>query len=222
MAPMANIIAYFDMDRTILRDSSGLLYMRYLWRRGQTNWRAMVLSSWYAALYKVGILNYPVVAAKLASSVSSSREEDTRELCQRFFDELAVDYIAPKAVQRLNEHRAQGHLVTVISASTPYVVGPLASHLGIEEYLCTRLEVVDGRFTGKIIEPGCYGPGKVHWARDYAQRHDADLAQAYFYTDSCSDVALLELVGHPVAVNPDPRLKGLAAKQRWPVEYFYD
>jgi putative phosphoserine phosphatase/1-acylglycerol-3-phosphate O-acyltransferase len=222
MAPMANIIAYFDMDHTILRDSSGLLYMHYLWRRGQTSWRAMALSSWYAALYKVGILNYPVVAAKLASSVSSSREEDTRALCQRFFDELAVDYIAPKAVQRLNEHRAQGHLVTVISASTPYVVGPLASHLGIEEYLCTQLEVVNGRFTGKIIEPGCYGPGKVHWARDYAQRHDADLAQAYFYTDSCSDVALLEVVGHAVAVNPDPRLKRLAAKQRWPVEYFYD
>lgn len=222
MAPMTNIIAYFDMDRTILRDSSGMLYMRYLWRRGQTNWRSMLLSSWYAALYKVGILNYPVVAAKLAASVCNSSEEDTRELCQRFFDEMMVEDIAAKAVQRMSEHRAQGHLVTVISASTPYVVGPLASHLGIEEYLCTRLEVVDGHFTGKIIEPGCYGPGKVHWAREYAQRHDSDLAQAYFYSDSCTDLALLELVGHPVAVNPDSRLKGLAARQHWPVEYFYD
>jgi len=219
---MPNIIAYFDMDRTILSDSSGLLYMRYLWRRGQTNRRTMVLSSWYALLYKVGILNYPAMAAKLAASVSSSREEETRELCRRFFDEVAVNYIAAKAVECMNEHRDQGHLVTVISASTPYIVGPLASHLGIEEYLCTRLEVVGGRFTGKIIEPGCYGPGKVHWARDYAQRHAADLAQAYFYTDSCSDLALLEVVGHPVAVNPDPRLKGLAARRRWPVEYFYD
>jgi putative phosphoserine phosphatase/1-acylglycerol-3-phosphate O-acyltransferase len=222
MASMANIIAYFDMDRTILSGSSGLLYMRYLWRRGQASWRSMLLSSWYAALYKVGILNYPVVAAKLASSVSSNREEDTRELCQRFFDEMLANYIAPKAVQRLNEHRTQGHLVTVISAATAYVVGPVASHLGIEEYLCTQLEVVDGRFTGSVIEPGCYGPGKVYWARYYAQRHDADLAQAYFYTDSCTDLDLLELVGHPVAVNPDARLRGLAATHRWPVEYFYD
>lgn len=222
MPDMSNIIAYFDMDRTILRGSSGLLYMRYLWRRGQTDWRSMLLSSWYAALYKVGLLNYPAVAAKLAASVSDSREEDARELCQRFFDEMAVDYIAPRAVQRMNEHRAQGHLVTVISASTPYVVGPLASHLGIEEYLCTQLEIRDGHFTGKIIEPGCYGPGKVHWAREYAQRHDAQLSQAYFYTDSCSDLALLQLVGHPVAVNPDQRLKGIAARRRWPVEYFYD
>lgn len=219
---MANIIAYFDMDRTILSGSSGLLYMRYLWSHGQTDWRSMLLSSWYAALYKVGILNYPIVAAKLAASVSSSREEDTRELCQRFFDGMLVDYIAARAVQRLNEHRAQGHLVTLISAATAYVVGPVASHLGIEEYLCTQLEVVDGRFTGKVIEPGCYGPSKVYWARHFAQRHDADLAQAYFYTDSCTDLDLLELVGHPVAVNPDARLRGLAATHRWPVEYFYD
>jgi putative phosphoserine phosphatase/1-acylglycerol-3-phosphate O-acyltransferase len=222
MAPMANIIAYFDMDHTVLRDSSGLLYIRYLWRRRQTGWRSVVLASWYAFLYSMGFFNFPVVMAKLASSVSGGREEVTRELCQRFFDEMLVNYIAAKAVQRMHEHRAQGHLVTLISASTSYVVGPLASHLGIEEYLYTRLEVVDGRFTGKIIEPGCYGPGKVYWAREYAQRHDADLAQAFFYTDSCSDLALLELVGHPVVVNPDPRLKSLAAQQHWPIERFYD
>jgi len=122
----------------------------------------------------------------------------------------------------MQEHRRQGHLVTLISAATPYVVGPLASHLGIEEYLCTRLEIVDGHFTGQIIEPGCYGPGKVHWAHEYAQRHDAGLAQAYFYTDSCSDRPLLELVGHPVVINPDPRLRTLAAQRSWPVESFYD
>jgi putative phosphoserine phosphatase/1-acylglycerol-3-phosphate O-acyltransferase len=219
---MTNIIAYFDMDRTVLRDSSGMLYMRYLWRRGETDWRSMLLSSWYAAQYKLGLLNFPLVLAKLAASVADSSEEATRELCQRFFDEMMVNYVAPRAVQRINEHRNQGHRVTLISASTPYVVGPLASHLGIEEYLCTRLEIVDGHFTGKIIEPGCYGPGKVHWAREYAQRHNADLTQAYFYTDSCSDRPLLELVGHPVAVNPDPRLKSLAAQRNWPVEYFYD
>jgi putative phosphoserine phosphatase/1-acylglycerol-3-phosphate O-acyltransferase len=222
MPRMTNIIAYFDMDRTVLRDSSGMLYMRYLWRRGETDWRSMLLSSWYAAQYKLGLLNFPLVLAKLAASVADSSEEATRELCQRFFDEMMVNYVAPRAVQRINEHRNQGHRVTLISASTPYVVGPLASHLGIEEYLCTRLEIVDGHFTGKIIEPGCYGPGKVHWAREYAQRHNADLTQAYFYTDSCSDRPLLELVGHPVAVNPDPRLKSLAAQRNWPVEYFYD
>jgi len=218
---MSNIVAYFDMDRTILSDSSGLLYMRYLWRQGDTNRRAMLRAYWYAALYKLGFFDYPAIAAKLASTVSENSEVETRAFCQRWFEEMAVDYIAEKAVQRMNEHRAQGHLVTIISASTPYVVGPVASYLGVEDYLCTRLEVVEGRFTGRIIHPPCYGSGKVYWAEEYAERHGADLTQAYFYTDSHSDRALLERVGHPVAVNPDPRLKALAAHRGWPVEYFY-
>ncbi|MBC7234045.1 MAG: HAD family hydrolase [Chloroflexi bacterium] len=218
---MTNIIAYFDMDRTLLSDSSGMLYMRYLWRRGEVNRRAMLRAYWYALLYKLGFFNYPAVAAKLASGLADNTEAETIAFCQRWFDEMAVHYVAQKAVQRMAEHRAQGHLVTIISASTPYVVGPLARHLGVEEYLCTRVEVVDGHFTGKIIPPPCYGPGKVYYAQEYAAKHGGDLSQAYFYTDSHSDLPLLELVGHPVAVNPDPRLKAVAQKRGWPVEYFY-
>jgi putative phosphoserine phosphatase/1-acylglycerol-3-phosphate O-acyltransferase len=218
---MHNTVAYFDMDRTILSDSSGILYMRYLWGRGDTNRWAMLRAYWYAALYKLGLFDYPAIAAKLASTVSENSEAETWAVCQRFVDELAVNYVAEKAAQRMGEHRAQGHLVTIISASTPYVVGPVAKHLSVTDYLCTQLEVVEGQFTGKIVQPPCYGEGKIYWAREYAQRHGADLSQAYFYTDSHSDRTLLEQVGHPVAVNPDPRLKALATRLGWPVEYFY-
>ena len=218
---MSRIVAYFDMDRTILSDSSGMLYMRYLRRRGDTNRRAMLRAYWYAALYKLGFFNYPAVAAKLASTIAENSEEETRSFCQRWFEEMAVNYIAEKAVQRMSEHRAQGHLVTILSASTPYVVGPVATYLGVEDYRCTRLEVVEGRFTGGIIRPPCYGADKVYWAKEFAERHEADLTQAYFYTDSHSDRTLLERVGHPVVVNPDPRLKALAARRGWPVEHFY-
>jgi len=218
---MANIVAYFDMDLTVLRASSGLLYMRYLWRRGQTNWRAMLRSYQYAALYKLGLFNYPAMMAKMASAISQDSEAEMRAFCRRWFEDMVVEYIAPKAVQRMNEHRAQGHLVTIISASTPYAVGPVARYLGIDDFLCTRLEVADGRFTGHIIEPACYGEGKVYWAQEYARRHNAELSQSYFYTDSHSDLTLLEQVGHPIVVNPDPRLKAIAKRRDWPVEYFY-
>ncbi|MBM4430422.1 MAG: HAD family hydrolase [Chloroflexi bacterium] len=218
---MSKTIAFFDLDRTILTDSSGLLYMRYLWRRGDVSRWGMLRAYGYSALYKLGFFNYPAVAAKLASTVSDDREEETRAFCQQWFEEMVVKYVAPKAIQRMDKHRAQGHAVTIISASTPYVVGPVAAHLGIEEYLCTRLEVVEGHFTGRIVEPACYGPGKIHWAGAYAREHGADLGHAYFYTDSHSDAPLLERVGHPVAVNPDSRLKALAARRGWSVEYFY-
>jgi len=218
---MTKIIAFFDLDRTVLTDSSGLLYMRYLWRRGDISRWGMLRAYGYSALYKLGFFNYPAVAAKLATSVSHDGEEQTRALCQRWFEEVLVNYIAPKAVQHMEEHRAQGHVVTIISASTPYVVGPVAAHLAVEEYLCTRLEVVEGHFTGRIVEPACYGPGKIYWADAFARQHGADLGHAYFYTDSHSDEPLLQRVAYPVAVNPDSRLQALAARRGWPVEYFY-
>jgi len=218
---MSDIIAYFDMDRTILTDSSGTLYMRYLWRQRQIRPQAILRAYWYGALYKLRLFNYPTAMAKLTSAISEDSEAEMIAFCQRWFDVMVIDYVAQKAVRRVDAHRAQGHRVVILSASTPYAVGPLARHLGVEDYLCTRLEVTNGRFTGRFIEPACYGDGKVYWAEWYGHAHDGDLADSYFYSDSHSDLALLRQVGHPVAVNPDPRLKAIAKRRGWPVEYFY-
>ena len=221
IAPVSDTIAFFDMDRTLLSDSSGLLYVRYLWKSGGTSRRNVLRAYWYAALYKLGRFDYPSVAAKLASTISEDSEAESRAFCQRWFDDLAVHYIAQGAVDRIEEHRRKGHLVTIISASTPYVVRPVARHLGIDEYLCTHLEVREGRFTGRIVQPPCYGQHKIAWARQHAQAHGTDLASAYFYSDSYTDRHLLDKVGYPVAVNPDPRLRLLATRNGWPIEYFY-
>lgn len=218
---MTTTIAFFDMDRTVLTDSSGMLYMRYLRRHGQVSRWVLLQSFWYAALYKLGFFNYPVVAAKLAQTTARQNEAQTLAVCQAFFDDMLVDYVAQQAVRRIEEHRAQGHIVTLVSASTSYVVAPVAAHLGISDYLCTRLEVRNGRFTGAIVQPPCYGADKIWHARQFAQRHGGDLAQAYFYSDSLSDLPLLEAVGHPVVVNPDPRLKPVAGQRGWPIERFY-
>lgn len=218
---MTDTIAFFDMDRTILTDSSGLLYVRYLWKSGGASRRNVLRAYWYAGLYKLGLFDYPVIAAKLASTISDNSEAESRAFCQRWFDELAIHYIADGAIAKINEHRSKGHLVTIISASTPYVVGPVAAHLGVEAYLCTHLEVSQGKFTGRIVQPPCFGPGKVVWAERYAREHQTDLSNAYFYSDSYTDRDLLLQVGHPVVVNPDARLRLLANGNGWPVEQFY-
>jgi phosphoserine phosphatase len=99
------------------------------------------------------------------------------------------------------------------------VVEPLARHLGVPDFLCTRLVVgPDDHFTGQIVEPPCFGPHKVTLAERWAAAHGVDLASSYFYSDSYTDRAMLFRVGHPVAVNPDPRLRRLAGQRGWPVE----
>ncbi|MGD8627079.1 MAG: haloacid dehalogenase-like hydrolase, partial [Anaerolineae bacterium] len=84
-----------------------------------------------------------------------------------------------------------------------------------------RLISADGRLTGEIEPPPCYGQGKVVWAERFAREHAVDLSASYFYTDSISDLPLLERVGQPVAVNPDPRLRRLARARGWQITRFY-
>jgi phosphoserine phosphatase len=98
----------------------------------------------------------------------------------------------------------------------------MAAYLGIDgQYVCTHLESREGRLTGEVIPPVCYGQGKVVWAERFATEEEVDLSASYFYTDSISDLPLLERIGQPVAVNPDPRLRRVALNRGWPIEKFY-
>ena len=92
--------------------------------------------------------------------------------------------------------------------------------LGISSVICTRPEVVDGRFTGRIVEPICHGRGKLYWAQQFCAQEGIDLAKSYFYTDSIRDLPTLEAVGHPRPVNPDRPLLREARQRGWPVQRF--
>jgi putative phosphoserine phosphatase/1-acylglycerol-3-phosphate O-acyltransferase len=107
-----------------------------------------------------------------------------------------------------------------VSAATRYQIEPLARELGIPHVLCTRLEVENGRLTGRHVWPTCYGGGKALAARALAREHGIDLAQSYFYTDSHEDLPLLEIVGRPRPTNPSGHLTEIAAKRGWPVKRF--
>jgi HAD superfamily hydrolase (TIGR01490 family) len=111
-------------------------------------------------------------------------------------------------------------VVAIVSGATKFVVRPLARRLGIEHMLYTRLEVEEGLFTGRVIEPICFEEGKIYWLQQFIDEQGVELAKSWFYTDSITDQPLLDIVGHPVAVNPDPFLYRAAVKRRWPVRFF--
>jgi HAD superfamily hydrolase (TIGR01490 family) len=159
---------------------------------------------------------------RMLSEAAGDDKAEMRQTCDRWFAEDVRPHVTERGRQRVAEHQAQGHVVALVSASTQYVVGPMAAHLDIPgQYVCTHLQAEAGRLTGTIEPPACYAEGKVVWAERFAAEYDVDLDASYFYTDSISDLPLLERVGHPVAVNPDLRLKRLAQKRGWPVEMFY-
>ncbi|HQI01173.1 MAG TPA: haloacid dehalogenase-like hydrolase, partial [Deltaproteobacteria bacterium] len=97
---------------------------------------------------------------------------------------------------------------------------PMAELLEIKDIVCTQVEVRDGILTGKIIKPLCYGEGKRMYAQEWASRNGVELAESYFYTDSYFDIALMKVVGHPVATNPDMRLRRASVSLEWPILEF--
>ena len=219
---MGRVAALFDMDRTLLDASSGQLYARYMRRIGRMGRREVAQAAWWGILSWLGMLDMQTLIPRMLADVAGDDERELRLLCDRWFADDVIPHVTERGRQCVAAHQAQGHVVAIVSASTQYAVRPMTTHLGIPgQYVCTHLESKNGRLTGRVVPPVCYGPGKVVWAERFAAEHDLELSASYFYTDSISDLALLERVAHPVAVNPDLRLWRLARRRGWRVEKFY-
>lgn len=221
MTTSQTIAAFFDVDYTLLNASSSVLYVKYLRRHGQLNRLDMLRVGWYVLLYRTAIVDFGKVIAQLARSAAGDSDLETRAFCDRWFRDDVLRHVSEDARRRIEHHRAQGHRPVLLSAATQYVNRPLAEHLGLgDDFLCTRLEARNGILTGRLIEPVCYGTGKLHWAKQFAAEQGIDLSASYFYTDSYSDIPMLRAVGHPVAVNPDARLRRAARRAGWPMLTF--
>ncbi len=218
----APIAAFFDLDRTVLTRSSATLWARFEHREGRMSRSQLLRLAWWTLQYRLAIVDMAVITRRLAVDVRGQSEAELIARSQRWFEEMVRPCIAPGAVARIKVHQAEGHAVALLTASTAYVSAPVAHALGLgDDYICTRLEVQDGVFTGRCVEPICYGPGKVHWAQAFCTAHGLDLEHSCFYTDSYTDLAMLEAVAQPVAVNPDARLRRHARRRGWPVLQFY-
>jgi putative phosphoserine phosphatase/1-acylglycerol-3-phosphate O-acyltransferase len=212
------VAAFFDMDRTILNDSSGRLYLRYLVQSGQIGASQWPRIAWWLLCYLLGLVDFPRAMVRMMLMPSSGEEEPLLEEVNAWFEKWLAPHITTDAVRRIEQHRELGHRLVVLSAATVYMVRPLAERLGVPNYLCTHLELLDGRFTGHLVEPVAYGHGKVQLAEQFARDNGIDLQHCVFYSDGHEDVPMLERVGQPVAVNPDRRLRRLAEQRGWPIE----
>ena len=209
--------AFFDVDGTLIARNSATLYMRHLRRTGQARRRDLAWTLYYLLRYKLGRLDLDAALQESMRFVRGRTEAATRIDADEWYERDVRPWLYPQMAERVAEHRRAGHVVALVTSATRYLAAPLAAELGIEHFLVTQLVVRDGAFTGEAVRPLCYGAGKVHWARDLANRTGIDLTASYFYTDSITDLPLLEAVGHPRIVHPDLPLRRLAQQREWPV-----
>lgn len=215
-----NIAAIFDFDGTIISGYSATVFIREQLKRGDLSKRNFVELMAAMTNFGLGNMGFSAMMAINAQFMRGIDEETYNEVSEELYTKQIARLIYPESRSLIDAHIAKGHTVAIISSATPYQVNAAARDLNIDHVLCTHLEIEDGKFTGSVVSPTCFGEGKVTAAELLAAQEGSDLDQSFFYSDSTDDLQLLERVGLPRALNPSSKLERIARNNRWPVAKF--
>jgi len=211
--------ALFDMDRTLVSRETASLWMRYQRDIGKASMLDALRVSYWVLKYTFGVLKAEETAERLVRTLEGTREDEFIARCEDWFARYVEQHISARGRETVQAHKASGDIIAIVTGATPYAARPLGKRLGIEHVVASELEVGDdGRFTGRARKPFCYGEGKVSLSVALAKKIGFSLEDATFYTDSLTDLPLLERVKDPVVVNPDPRLRRVAKRRGWRIE----
>jgi HAD superfamily hydrolase (TIGR01490 family) len=218
----APIAAFFDLDKTILAKSSSFAFARPFYKEGLIG-RADVIKSAYAQfVYLASGADHDQMESMrqyMSNLVTGWEVEKVQQIVAETLDTIVDPMVYEEALDLIAHHRMLGHQIIIISSSGTDVVEPIGQRLGADLAIGTQVGIEDGKYTGEILFYA-YGPGKAEAMRDLAAERGFDLAECYAYSDSFTDVPMLEAVGHPVAVNPDTELRKLAVEKDWPIRDF--
>jgi HAD superfamily hydrolase (TIGR01490 family) len=214
--------AFFDLDRTLIRRSSVLALAPSFQKRGLISRLDLAKSAFWQLLF--------VLRGASADRVRSAAEdgmtilngfsvEEMQHLVGDAMEPVLRPLVYAEPLHLVQQHRARGEKVYVVSATLQEIVEHIAEDLGFDGAIGSTCEIVDGVYTGRILR-AAHGAGKAAALRELAERQGIDLAASTAYSDSHTDVPFLEAVGHPVAVNPDRRLRRIAHLRGWPAVSF--
>jgi HAD superfamily hydrolase (TIGR01490 family) len=220
--PRAPIAAFFDLDKTILAKSSSFAFARPFYKEGLIG-RADVIKSAYAQfVYLASGADHDQMESMrqyMSTLVTGWEVEKVKQIVSETLDTIVDPMVYEEALDLIAHHRMLGHQIIIISSSGTDVVEPIGERLGADLAIGTQVGIEDGKYTGEILFYA-YGPGKAEAMRSLAAERGYDLDECYAYSDSFTDVPMLEAVGHPVAVNPDTELRKLAVENHWPIRDF--
>ncbi len=218
----ARTAAFFDLDKTIIAKSSALAFSRPFYQGGLINRRAVLKSAYAQFVFLVGGADHDQMEKMreyLSALTRGWNVQQVREIVAETLHGLIDPLIYEEAASLIEWHHAAGRDVVIVSSSGAEVVEPIGALLGADHVIATRLAIEDGRYTGEI-EYYAYAENKAAAIRELARTEGYDLAECYAYSDSVTDLPLLEAVGRPSAVNPDRGLRKEATARDWPILVF--
>ena len=214
------VIAFFDVDNTLMRGASIYHLGRAAWRRGFVGWRDILRFGWHQARFIAVGENQKhqlTVRDRALELVAGHTEAELALLAAETYDDRVVHLLLPDTVALAQRHLARGHEVWLITATPEGFATIMAERLGLTGAIGSRIESVDGVFTGRLLGPVMHGAHKADAAAALAAEKGVRLADCWAYSDSRNDIPLLELVGHRTVVNPDAALERYARARGWPM-----
>jgi HAD superfamily hydrolase (TIGR01490 family) len=214
--------AFFDLDRTLLRRSSALALAGAFRRRGVIGRVQLAKAAAWQLLFAARGASAETVRRAAEDGLMilrGFRQAEMRELVAEALEPVLRPLVYREALEVAGRHRERGEPVYIVSAALQEIVDVLAADLGFDGALGTTCEVHGGVYTGRPLR-SCHGEAKADAVRELATLENLDLTASTAYSDSLSDLAFLEAVGNPVAVNPDRGLRRIADKRGWPVRSF--
>ncbi|MCL1899278.1 MAG: HAD-IB family hydrolase [Promicromonosporaceae bacterium] len=219
---MGKAAAFFDLDKTIIATSATAALSRPFYQGGLVSRADIVRSAYAHFLYVLGSADADQterMRKHLSELVDGWEVERVRGIVSETIREVVDPFVYSEAVELIEEHKELGHDVVVVSASGRELVEPIAQMLGVERVIATEMRIEDGRYTSQI-DFYCYGENKATAIRELAAAEGYDLERSYAYSDSITDAPMLGAVGSGFVINPNGKLRRLAAERGWGVLHF--
>ena len=219
---MTRSAAFFDLDKTVIAKSSTLAFGRPFLQGGLINRRAALKTAYAQFVFSLAGADAEQMErlrAQVSAMCTGWDVATVHDIVRETLHEIVDPLVYAEAADLIEEHRAAGREIVIVSSSGAEVVGPIGAMLGADRVVATRMVIADGRYTGEI-DYYAYGENKAAALREVAAEGGYDLADCYAYSDSVTDLPMLSAVGHPTAVNPDRALRKAALQRGWPVRQF--
>ena len=212
---------FFDLDKTIIAKSSVLVFGRQFFAGGLINRRAVLKATYAQLFYTAGAdeAQVDIIRRHLTELIAGWDVTQVRSIVAETLHDVVTPIVYAEATELIADHRAEGRDIVIVSASGAEMVEPIGELLGADHVIATTAVIENDKYTGEIGFYA-YGENKAEAIKGLARRRGYDLSRCHAYSDSVSDLPMLELVGHPTVVNPDRALRAIALERGWPILRF--
>jgi HAD superfamily hydrolase (TIGR01490 family) len=210
-------VVFFDLDKTLANSISGKALVLAAYRKGLLSRRKIMNALVLSIEYRLNLRDQLSIIDEMVSWVKDIPEKSIEDLCTDVFNKVLFPSVFKEAISEIKLHRTQNAKVVILSSALTPVCQQMSEELNIDDIICSNLEVKNGFMTGRPLGHLCFGEEKAFRLKMYCDKYNFSSEESWYYGDSISDLHALNMVGNPVCVNPDNKLKKVAEKRSWKI-----